>query len=135
MSKANVTRLFVGAILATACGLIVSTATIVAGILDGVVTFGGPTLVSVDGGALAGMLGLMVVASVLGSLGALAALAAWVGALVNTSRLEDKTWVVALLVLGLCSFGWFALAAYVIAGPDGTTPRSAGQVTGILAET
>ncbi len=51
--------------------------------------------------------------------GMIAALAAWIGALLNTARLDDKTWFVLLLVLGLFSFGWVALVAYVIAGRDG----------------
>jgi hypothetical protein len=49
-----------------------------------------------------------------------AAIAAWVGALFNTARLEDKTWFAALLVLGLVSLGWVAMTAYVLAGPDST---------------
>ena len=39
---------------------------------------------------------------------------------------------VALLVLGLFSFGWVAMAAYVIAGPDSTRPAEAAR--GIAAE-
>ena len=38
---------------------------------------------------------------------------------INTAELEDKTWFVVLLVLGLFSFGFVAMLAYVIAGPDG----------------
>jgi len=47
----------------------------------------------------------------------------WIGALLNTIQLEDKTWFVLLLVLGLFSFGFVAMIAYVIAGPDGADPR------------
>jgi hypothetical protein len=45
---------------------------------------------------------------------------AWIGALFNTFRLDGKTWFVALLVLCLFSFGWVAMVAYVVAGPDST---------------
>jgi hypothetical protein len=38
--------------------------------------------------------------------------------LLNTSRLEDKAWFAALLVLGLISLGWVAMIAYVLRGPD-----------------
>jgi hypothetical protein len=68
--------------------------------------------------------------------GAIGQFIAWIGAVVNTSRLEDKTWFVVLLVLGLLSFGFIAMLVYVLAGPDGTAlPKeavrreSAGQVT------
>ena len=51
--------------------------------------------------------------------GGIAAVTSWIGALVATSRLEDKTWFVLLLVLGLVSLGLPAMIAYAIAGPDG----------------
>ena len=58
---------------------------------------------------------------------ALAALTfvAWIGAVINTSRLEDKTWFLLLLLLGLFSFGFIAMLVYVIAGPDGTQAATA----------
>jgi hypothetical protein len=59
-----------------------------------------------------------ILAVVAGVFIAIGAVVAWVGALLNTAQLEDKTWFVVLLVLGLFSFGWLATAAYVIAGPD-----------------
>ncbi|HKY50753.1 MAG TPA: hypothetical protein VJP45_05805 [Candidatus Limnocylindria bacterium] len=43
-----------------------------------------------------------------------------IGALLNTAELEDKTWFLVHLVLGLFSFGMVAMIAYVIAGRDGT---------------
>jgi hypothetical protein len=55
--------------------------------------------------------------------GAIAGLVAWIGALINTAQLADKAWFVLLLVLGLLSFGFIAMVAYVIAGPDSTQPR------------
>jgi hypothetical protein len=35
-----------------------------------------------------------------------------------TSQLESKTWFLALLVLGIFNFGFFAMIVYLIAGPD-----------------
>lgn len=61
--------------------------------------------------------------------GAIAQLAAWVGALVNTNRLQDKTWFIVLLVGGLLGLhigllGFAAMVAYLVAGPDGkASPR------------
>ena len=67
---------------------------------------------------------LAIIAGVIGGL------VSWIGALLNTAQLEDKTWFFMLLVLGLFSFGLVAMIAYVIAGPDGTRrtrpPRTAG---------
>ena len=43
---------------------------------------------------------------------------AWVGAVINTAGLQDKTWSIILLVTGLLSFGFIAMIIYLIAGPD-----------------
>jgi len=121
MSKTSVTRLFVGAIVAVVVGAIVAIATVVAALWNGVVAVGGPDVVTIDGEALAGSLVwlALAVAPIVG--GFTAAVVSWVGALSNTARLEDKTWFVILLALGLVSLGWVAMVAYIIAGPDGTS--------------
>ena len=49
----------------------------------------------------------------------------WIGALLNTSQLESKTWFLALLLLGIFNFGFFAMIAYLIAGPDGANGSTA----------
>ena len=57
----------------------------------------------------------------------------WIGALLNTWQLESKAWFLGLLLLGIFNFGFFAMVAYVIAGPDGTSarlPRGAGPRLG-----
>jgi hypothetical protein len=64
--------------------------------------------------------GIAVLAMVGGTIGGVVA---WIGALLNTAQLADKTWFVMLLVLGLFSFGLIAMIAYVFAGPDGTKPE------------
>ena len=126
MSKRTIAGLFIGAALAFVVGIVVGLFALVIAIASGLVAIGGADVVTVDGDALAGMLVWFVVASVLIGGGTVIAIAAWVGALFNTVRLEDKTWFVLLLVLGLASFGWVAMIAYVLAGPDGTRRESAG---------
>jgi hypothetical protein len=125
MSKTAITRLFLGAILALTVGLVVALATVVAAIAGGVVALGGPNVVSFDGQVFARSLPWLLIAALVLAGGTFAALASWIGALLNTWQLDDKTWFVALLVLGLFSFGWVAMVAYVIAGPDGTSPNEA----------
>jgi hypothetical protein len=134
MSKSTVTRLFIGAVLAVVVGLLVACAAIVAALVGGVVTFGGSAVVAVNGDGIVGTLVWLIVASLAVAAGTLAVVASWIGALLNTVQLEDKTWFVVLLVLGLFSFGWVAMAAYVFAGPDATrhdlAPRGAAMTTG-----
>jgi hypothetical protein len=98
---------------------------VVVAIAGGVVSLGGPSVVAVDGAVFAGSLPWLLLAALIIAGGTVAAVGSWIGALLNTWQLEDKTWFVALLVLGLFSFGWVAMAAYVFAGPDATSPRPA----------
>jgi hypothetical protein len=66
------------------------------------------------------MLGLGMVSGLAMGGGMIAGLVSWIGALLITSQLESKAWFLALLLLGIFSFGFVAMIAYVVAGPDGT---------------
>ncbi len=72
--------------------------------------------------------GFMILGGIVAIGGAIAQLVAWIGALMNTNALQDKTWFIVLLAGGLIGlmFGlvYFAvMVAYVIAGPDATLYR------------
>ena len=120
MSKAAVTRLFAGALVTVVAGSIIGVVAWVTGIAGGGVTIGGSQLIAVNGASFAGVLVWLVLGWALVGIGALGGLAAWIAALLNTAQLEDRTWFLALLVLGLFSFGWVAMIAYIVAGPDST---------------
>ena len=109
MSKSTITRLFVGAILAAAVGLVLVLAAIWTAISSDVAVT--VTLVAV--GSLAMLAGTV------------AAVVSWIGALLNTWQLDDKTWFGSLLVLTLFGCGLLAMVAYVLAGPDGTSRGAA----------
>jgi hypothetical protein len=132
MSKKAINRLFIGGIVAIVAGNLLMAAVAVMAFIGGGIQFGGPMFVSVNLGSLAGPLGLAVVASAVISAGSVAAVGAWIGALFNTWRLDDKTWFGLLLVLGLVSFGLIAMIAYVIAGPDGTRQDATSGQSGIV---
>jgi hypothetical protein len=58
--------------------------------------------------------------------GGIVQLAAWIGALINTNQIPQKTWFAVLLVGGILGIvfapiGFAAMVAYVVAGPDGMT--------------
>jgi len=128
MSKTTVTGLFVAAIAAIFAGIVIGLAATVAGLANGAVVFGGAQLVSLNGDVLAWTIAMRVVGSLVIAAGTVAAITAWVGALLNTYRLEDKTWFAVPLVLGFVSVGWVAMIAYVLAGPD-TPAREATTAT------
>jgi H+/Cl- antiporter ClcA len=125
MSKPTITKLFVGGILAVVAGLVLGVIACVFAIANNVFVMNGPDVTGITSGPATWTmlsLGILAVLALVG--GATAGLVAWIGALINTAQLEDKVWFILLLVLGLLSFGFFAMIAYVIAGPDGTLPQN-----------
>lgn len=139
MTKSVITRLWIGGLAAFAAGIVVG--------LVGVfllLAYGG-TFTQVAGtnnynfvpnmnGFFWVTVGLIVVGGVIGLIGGIVQFAAWIGGLVNSYGLQDKTWFLVLLLGGLLSFffapiGFAAMIAYVIAAPDGALYRQAAAST------
>jgi len=120
MSKATVTRLFIGSGIAIVSGAIVAIAAVWLAIANNVFVMDGPDIIGISGGALAwsllalGILGGLAVAG-----GFIGGLVSWIGALLNTWQLESRTWFAVLLLLGIFNLGFFAMIAYLLVGPDG----------------
>ena len=121
MSKRMIDRLFAGSLAALVIGVVLILITVAAFLCTATWTMSGTqvTRFEVDQGVM-WTIGFAVVGSALAAVGGIGQLVAWIGALVNTARLDDKVWFVVLLVTGLLSFGFVAMLAYVLAGPDGT---------------
>ena len=126
MSKSMIDRLFIGAIVAVIAGWVIAIVAIVAALAGRAVVLGGPDVVTVNSEAFTSTFVVLAIASLVAAGGTIAGVASWVGALFNTARLEDKTWFVVLLVLGIWSFGFVAMVAYVVAGPDSTGRDATG---------
>jgi hypothetical protein len=125
MSKATVTRLFVGSAVAVGAGAILAVIAVWLAIANGVFVMSGADVVGLQGGALSWILiGLVIVGGLAMMGGLIGGLVSWIGALLNTSQLESKTWFLVLLLLGIYNFGFIAMIAYVVAGPDGSTATS-----------
>jgi hypothetical protein len=122
MSKSTVTRLFVGSLLAIAGGLMLGFIAVLLGYSNGAFVMNGPDVVRVQSTAIAWTVAVLVVIGILAIVGGvIGQFVAWIGAVLETAQLEDKTWFLVLLLLGVLSFGFVAMLAYVIAGPDGAT--------------
>jgi hypothetical protein len=113
MTKSTVNKLFVGSLIAIAGGTVLSLVAAIVAYTNSALIMNGPDVVGVEPTAFA----------------------SWIGAVLNTSRLEDKTWFIVLLVLGLFSFGFIAMLVYVLAGPDGTAAQPAIQTRAALPTT
>lgn len=134
MLKTTVTRLFLGGVLAVITGAILAIAAVWLANANDVFVMNGPDIVGLNGSALAWSLLVVAVAGSLAVIaGFIAGFVAWIGALLNTSQLERKRWFVSLLLLGIFNLGFFAMIAYVLAGPDGATGSRIGNIGAALA--
>jgi hypothetical protein len=125
MFKATVTRLFLGSLIAFGAGAVVAIFAIALAMANNVFVMDGNNIAAIQGGALGwGLVGLAILGGLAAAGGVIAGFVAWIGAVLNTWQLENKGWFVALLLLGIFNFGFIAMIAYVIAGPDGTRKTS-----------
>ncbi len=129
MRKSTVTKTWIAGVIALAAGLILVGVGVVL-----MLAYGGQFVAAASGngydfyprtdGFFWAMVGLMIIGFIIALAGAIVQVVAWIGALVNTYPIQDKTWFIILLVGGLLGFatalvGLAVMIAYIIAGPDG----------------
>lgn len=120
MSKSTITKLFVTCLIACITGGVLVALGWFA-FPDDVFVKSGSQIVGIHGTTFAwAMLALGAAGAIVLGGAAVCGLAAWIGALLNTSTLERKTWFIALAVLQVVNLGLLAVIAYIVAGPDGT---------------
>jgi hypothetical protein len=120
MTKSLVVKLFWGSLIGLVAGFILMGITFALAISNDIFIMSGPDVTGIKSGILPWiLLGLMGLAMLLLLFAAVTHFVAWIGAVLNTAQLPDKTWFVVLLVVGLLGLVFIATVAYVIAGPDG----------------
>ena len=124
MTKSLVVKLFWGSLIGLVAGLILMGITFALAITNDIFIMSGPDVIGIRSGVLPWiLLGLCALAMLLLLFAAVAHFVAWIGAVLNTAQLPDKTWFVILLVVGLLGLVFIATVAYVIAGPDGVKAK------------
>ena len=120
MSKSTVTRLFIGSLISLAAGAVAIVGAVAIAFETDIIVMNGTELAVLDGNPITWTLFFVALVGVLAVAGGIiGGLVSWIGALLNTWRVESKAWFVGLLLLGIFNFGSFAMIAYIIAGPDG----------------
>jgi hypothetical protein len=120
MTKSTIVKLFWGSLIGLVAGLVLVGVTGALAISNDIFVMSGPDVTGVKASVLSWtLLGLLGLAILILLLAGVAHFVAWIGAVLNTAQLPDKTWFVVLLVVGLLGLVFIATAAYVIAGPDG----------------
>jgi hypothetical protein len=126
MHKTLIRRLFVGSLIALAGGLVLLAVAGGLAYANSSLVKSGPDVTGIHATALGWvMIGLAGVAILVLVAAAITQFVAWVGAVINTAQLQDKTWFIVLLVTGLLSFGFIAMVVYLIAGPEDPQPITA----------
>jgi hypothetical protein len=121
MTKSTITKLFIGGTLAAIAGAILAVLAFGIAYASDVFIMSGEQVVGVSGGALAWSLIAVGILGALAAMGGLiCGLVSWIGALLNTWQRDSKGWFISLLLLGIFNFGFLAMIAYVLVGPDGS---------------
>lgn len=124
MTKSLVVKLFWGSLIGLVAGFVLMGITFALAISNDIFIMSGPDVTGIKSGVLSWtLLGLIALAVLLLLVAAVAHFVAWIGAVLNTAQLPDKTWFVVLLVVGLLGLVFIATVAYVIAGPDGVKAK------------
>jgi hypothetical protein len=124
MTKSLVVKLFWGSLIGLVAGLILMGITFALAINNDIFIMSGPDVTGIKSGVLPWILvGPCALAMLLLLSAAVVHFVAWIGAVLNTAQLPDKTWFVVLLVVGLLGLVFIATVAYVIAGPDGVKAK------------
>jgi hypothetical protein len=131
MTKATITRTWIGGLIGIAAGLVLVGASVglmlgYGGTFTPAPSGNGYDFVPTTDGFFWTMVGFIVLGGTAAIAGGFVQLVAWIGALINTNRLSDKTWFTILLLSGLVGLifapvGFAAMVAYVVGGPDGMT--------------
>jgi hypothetical protein len=130
-----VTTVFLGSLVAVIAGAVLAFAAVWFAYASGAFVMSGPDVTGIETTPFAwAMVGIFVLAMLAIIGGLIGGLVSWIGALLNTAQVDDKTWFIVLLVLGVLSFGIVAMIAYVIAGPDGTQSKES-RIAAITAAT
>lgn len=133
MTKSTVTRTWIAGLVVLAAGLVA--ALVGVGLM---LAYGGTFTQTTDpnqmnfvpnySGFFWSTIWVIVLGGILAIIGSIVQLAAWIGALVNSYLLPDKTWFTVVLIGGVLGLafglvGFAVMVAYVIAAPDGTPYR------------
>lgn len=91
MSKATVARLFIGSVIAVTAGAILASMAVWLALANDVFVMAGPDFVGVRGALTYSLLGLGIVGGLAITGALIGGLVSWIGALLNTWRLETKS--------------------------------------------
>lgn len=122
MSRSVIAKLFYGSLAAIVLAIVLITVAVGLVIATSSLLMDGRDVVGVRAPFGGVLFALAALASLILIVASVAQLVAWVGALIETAALENKTWFVVLLVTGILGLVLVPMLVYLLAEPD---PRRA----------
>ncbi len=133
MRKSTITRVWLGGLAAIAAGLVAAAVGVIL-LLGYGGTYGGASgsdFVPTLNAFFWWVVGLITLGGLVLTAGGIAQFVAWIGALVDTYQLPEKTWFAVLLIggllglLGIVIAGFVVMVVYLMIGPDAERPVTA----------
>jgi hypothetical protein len=123
MRKSTITRVWLGGMVAIAIGFVVAGVAVVlmltnAGTFTAAPSGKGYDFVPVENSYFWTLVSVIVAGGLVALGGGIAQFVAWIGALVNSYHLADRTWFLLTLILGLVGFGLVVMILYLLLAPD-----------------
>lgn len=133
MTKSMITRIWIGGLAVFAAGIVVALVGVflMLGYAGTFTQVAGTNNYNFDpkiDGFFWVTIALIVTGGLIALVGSIGQFGAWIGGLINSYALPERTWFAVLLIGGVLSFafapiGFAAMLAYVIGAPDGTPYR------------
>jgi hypothetical protein len=121
MSRSVIAKLFYGSLIAFVAAILVIVVAAAILLSSSSLVMDGPDVVGVRSpyGWPVAVFAVFAVLAAFVIIGAsVAQFVAWIGMLLESAPLENKTWFVVLLVAGLLGFGLITMLVYLLAAPD-----------------
>jgi hypothetical protein len=118
MSRSVIAKLFYGSLIAIVVAIALLAAAIALAVSSSSLIMHGPDVVGVQSAFGWGMVAVAAMAILAIVAASIAQLVAWIGALINTAPLENKTWFVVLLVSGILGFGLISMLVFLLTEAD-----------------
>ena len=136
MSRPVIAKLFYGSLIAIVLAIILMIVAAALAFGSSSLLMDGPDVIGIRSTFGWAMVAVGAVAALVLVAASIAQLVAWIGALIETAPLENKTWFVVLLVAGLFGFGLIAILVYLLVEPDTgrRAPSQPGAAPSLVAE-
>lgn len=134
MSRSVIAKLFYGSLAAIFLAIVAIAVAVGFAVASSSLLMSGPDVVGVRSPFAWGIVALAAFACLVLIAASFAQLVAWIGALIETAPLENKTWFIVLLVTGILGLALIPMLVYLLSEPGfGRSARPAGSAPVVVS--